>query len=201
MAHITGRKPSSACTVLRCNCHAEDANGCWWMRVWSDLGRLGVPDAFKLDTAPDGMLRVWIAEVNVTHHADEGKWFDLWDLLDCECVWLRVLVVDRNGTVSEPWYDGALARARDLDHYREVFGDAEAVVSVCTPAEWFVGRPAAQAAMNRRSAARGARGPMPRETTATLRERTRANMNRILDAKTPAPRAGRPLDSLLDTGR
>jgi hypothetical protein len=187
VAHVTGRRPSAACTQKRCRCNPEkgdEASGCWWMRLWSDMGRLGVPDAFRLDTAPDGMLRVWIAEVNVTHHADDSKWFDLWDLLDCEDIWCRVIVVDRNGTVSEPWYDGALARERDSDHCREVYGGAELEVCSHLPSGWFS-------------------HAEPRESKSSLRDRARVNMNRILDArpKAPAPRAGRLLDNLLDTGR
>lgn len=45
-----------------------------------------------------------IGEVNVTSHADLRKWLWLWDLLeDGYDLRTTIVIVDRNGTVSQSW--------------------------------------------------------------------------------------------------
>lgn len=61
------------------------------------------PDAWRVAWV-DGEPELQIGEVNVTSHADLRKWLWLWDLLeDGYDLRTTIVIVDRNGTVSQPW--------------------------------------------------------------------------------------------------
>lgn len=76
---------------------------CFWDKAHYDVRAFYIrPDAWRIDPAE---RTVWIAEVNVTHHAGVQKWAALWDVLDYLEWSLRLVIVDRNGVRSEPFSD------------------------------------------------------------------------------------------------
>jgi hypothetical protein len=96
-----GKAPTFDCTRFkRCTCPPLEI-GCAWKLWHGEIPPFRVrPDAFKIDAETE---TVWVAEVNVTHHAGAEKWADLWDTLDFHDWTLRYVVVDRNGVRSEPF--------------------------------------------------------------------------------------------------